>query len=99
MFKSLALSRCLINTLLLPPLLLGAASAQAAPTSSERDGLPQNARPLWIGDQRYYLARDTWFLASGSDTRYTPVPAPREIQMVGANIATAGPRSMSSLGH
>lgn len=84
MVKSL-LSHCLIRALL-PALLVGATSAQAAPPSVERAGLPDDARPIWIGDQRYYLARDTWFLASGSDARYIPVPAPREIQMAGADM-------------
>lgn len=84
MVKSLIVSHCLIRALL-PALFLGATCAQAAP-AAERAGLPDDARPIWIGDQRYFLARDTWFMASGSHHRYTPVPAPREVQMVGANM-------------
>lgn len=85
MVKPLALPHCLTRALL-PALFLVAPWAQAAPSAAERAGLPDDARPVWVGDQRYYLARDTWFLASGSDARYTPVPAPREIQMAGVDM-------------
>ncbi|MFC0339092.1 hypothetical protein SAMN05421848_0619 [Kushneria avicenniae] len=85
MVKFIAASHSTIRALL-PCLLLGVTLAQAAPPTSERVGLPDDARPVWIGDQRYYLARDTWFVASGSDGRYTPTPAPREVQMAGINM-------------
>lgn len=85
MFKSFALPHCAILALL-PSLLLTATPAQAASTASERLGLPDDARVFWISDQRYYVSRDSWFMASGSDGRYTPTPAPREVQMAGADM-------------
>ncbi|REC95803.1 hypothetical protein [Kushneria indalinina] len=85
MVKSLALPHYLISALL-PSLLLAATLAQAAPPALDRAGLPDDARPIWVGDQRYYLARGTWFAASGSDARYTPTPTPREVQMAGADM-------------
>lgn len=85
MFKFPILSHG-VSSVLLACLLLGTALAQAAPGSSDRLGLPDDARPVWIGDQRYYVSRDSWFMASGSDGRHTPTPAPREVQMAGADM-------------
>ncbi|GHC17202.1 hypothetical protein GCM10010082_05320 [Kushneria pakistanensis] len=70
----------------MPSLLLAATLVQAAPALSDRIGLPDDARPIWIGDQRYYVSRDSWFMAAGGDGRYTPMPAPREVQMAGADM-------------
>ncbi|WP_438768009.1 hypothetical protein [Kushneria sp. TE3] len=85
MIKSLALPHCSIGALLLSGLVCATTAAAASPVS-DRAGLPDDARPIWIGDQRYYLARDTWFVASASDARYTPTPTPREVQMAGADL-------------
>ncbi|ART62063.1 hypothetical protein [Kushneria marisflavi] len=85
MVKSLPLS-CGLTHALLPLLILGAASANAAPTTSGRAGLPDDARPIWIGEQRYQVSRGSWFVASESDGRYTPTPTPREVQMSGMDL-------------
>ncbi|WP_456269874.1 hypothetical protein M1D97_06260 [Kushneria sp. AK178] len=85
MVKSLARPSGPISALLLLILVTGT-TAGAAPSAPERAGLPDDARPVWIGDQRYYLARGTWFAASDSDARYTPTPVPREVQMAGVEL-------------
>ncbi|ARS53594.1 hypothetical protein [Kushneria konosiri] len=77
---------CCLPHVLFPLLILGAAPSHAAPPATERTGLPDDARPVWIGEQRYQVSHGNWFASLESDGRYTPTPTPREAQMAGMDI-------------